>query len=193
MVFGAGSRDGFTVKSICGCRVVFGPVPVSEFGMLTHGFSKKALMATDIADRIGATFVIGEPGDLAELRKLELPVSEKRHADYQVAYALGLPKAAMWLRIGERGLSSNAMCKRIFGVPDDGGIEHPHDPDDLRRCLAFLEAADAHDKVALMQDVSPKWAALVGQWGELVEMFRKESAKGKSAPKTHELMKEVLE
>ena len=51
--------EGFKIKTICGCRIVYGSVPLSSFAMLTHGFSKKALMATDIADLIGATFVIG--------------------------------------------------------------------------------------------------------------------------------------
>ena len=29
--------EGFTVKTICGCRITYGPIPLSEFGMLTHG------------------------------------------------------------------------------------------------------------------------------------------------------------
>lgn len=63
----------FTVKMLHGCRIVFGEIPVSALGMLTHGFSAKALMAIDIADRIGATLVIGEPEDLDKLREADLP------------------------------------------------------------------------------------------------------------------------
>lgn len=192
MRIGNEEQDGFKVKLMCGCRVVFGEIPISEFTMLTHGFSKKALMAADIADRIGASLVIGEPGNLEELRKVNLPVSGKRHADHQAATHLGLHKVALWLREGERGSSSNAMCKHIFGVPQDAGDDYPHDPADLRRCLLFLDAAEAHDKVDMMRGVSPEWAALVEHWGELSNLLKTEMAHGNAAPKTYALMKEVL-
>lgn len=192
MQLGSGQNAGFTIKNVCGCRIVFGQVPASEIGMLTHGFSKKALMATDIADKIGALFVIGEPADLEELRKMKLPISEKRHADSLEASRLGLTKVASWLRDGERGLSSNAMCKQIFGVPVGAGVNHPHDPADLRRCLAFLDATEAHDKVSLMADASEEWTRLVCRWDELLAVFRKEMAEGKSAPKTYSLMEAIL-
>lgn len=191
MQFCEAPPEGFTVKNICGCRIVFGSVPASDISMITHGFSKKALMAMDVADRIGATLVIGEPGDLDELRQRELPVSEKRHADYLAATHLELHKVAQWLRTGERGKSSNAMCKRFFGVPVDAESEHPHDPDDLRRCLLFLDAAAAHDKVDLMADVSPQWAGLVACWGDLLAIFKDERAAGKSALKTYALMRKA--
>lgn len=176
MQLGLGPNTGFIIKNICGCRIVFGQVPASEFSMLTHGFSKKAKMDINIADKIGALFVIGEPDDLEELRQMDLPVSEKRQADYQAASQLGLPKVASWLRDGERGASSNAMCKRIFGIPADAGANHPHDPADLRRCLMFLDATDAHDKVALMSGVSGEWQHLVSRWDELVVLFEEEVA-----------------
>ncbi len=189
---GSAIHDSFSIKNICGCRLVYGSVPASEFGMLLHGFSKKALMAVDIADRIGASFVIGEPDDLDKLRKLDMPVSEKRHYDYLAANAIGLYDVAMWLRVGERGASSNAMCKRIFGVPTDAGIEHPCDPDDLRRCMLFLESTKASEKASLMADVSPAWKGLVEIWGGLVETFQKEMAFGKLAPQTYEPIKQAI-
>lgn len=188
---GGARGGGFTIKSIVGCRIVYGPIPASDFGMLAHGFSKKALMATDIADRLGATCVIGEPADLDELRKLDLPVSEKRHSDYLAAHQLGLYDVAMWLRVGERGASSNAMCKRFFGVPKDARMDYPRDPDDLRRCLLFLDAAKAHDKVSMMAEVSPEWGRLTKAWGQIVATFRDEMQAGKSAPKTYALMKKT--
>lgn len=184
--------EGFTIKTICGCRVVYGAVPISEFQMLSHGFSKKALMAMDIADLIGATYVIGEPAALDELRKLDLPVSAKRHADYLAAANRGLNAVAMWLRRGERGLSSNALCKAIFGVPSNAGTEHPYDPDDLRRCMQFLEASGAHDQLQKMAGVSLEWSRLVSRWADLTALFARETATGKKAPKTYALMQELL-
>lgn len=189
---GNGEQSRFTVQNICGCRIVYGSIPASEMGMLTHGFSKNALMAVDIADRIGAVFVIGEPDDLEELRQMNLPISDKRRADHLAASQLDLPKVASWLADGERGASSNAMCKRIFGIPASAGADHPHDPADLRRCLLFLDATEAHDKISLMSDVSEQWGRLVARWGELVPVFREEFAAGKSAPRTYAMMKEIL-
>lgn len=185
-------RDGFNIRTLGGCRIVVGAIPVSEMGMLTHGFSKDAMMATDIADRIGATLVIGEPADIDALRKMDLPVSAKREGDSLAAKTLGLPRIAEWLRTGERGASSNAMCKRIFGLPENAGTSHPLDPADLRRCLLFLDAAGAHERVYLMQDVSPEWARLVARWDDLAAMFAEESADGPTAPTTYALMREVL-
>lgn len=189
---GPGQHSSFTIKNLCGCRIVYGEVPLSEFGMLMHGFSKKALMAADIADRIGAMFVIGEPKNLEELREMNLPVSEKRRADHLAASRLGLPEVAAWPRDGERGASSNAMCKRMFGIPADAGVAYPHDPDDLRRCLIFLDSTNAHDKVSLMADVSAPWAGLVSKWDEVVATFREEFAKGQKASRTFSLMNEIL-
>lgn len=193
--FNQGLDDGFTVKSIAGCRVVYGKIPVSQFAMLNHGFSKKAIVDISIANRIGATLVIGEPDDIEVLRGMDLPVSEARHLDYLAAAELGIRNSvAMWLRNGERGESSDALCKHIFGVPESAGKSHPYDPDDLRRCVLFLDAADAHDRVHAMRDVSPEWAVLVDAWDELVASLRNEMANKKgNARKTYQLMKSLLE
>lgn len=192
MRIGNKPTDGFTVKSMLGCRIIFGSIPVANFAMIGSGFSKSAVFAPDIADRIGATLIIGEPKDIEALRKAGLPVSEQRHADYLAATQLGLHKVATWLRTGERGASSNAMCKHIFGAPMGAGDAYPRDPDDLRRCVLFLDATDAHDKVSAMAGVSRQWAGLVGCWPDLLAIFKEEMAAGKSAPKTYALMREIL-
>lgn len=185
-------HDGFTVKVLHGCRLVFGAVPLSEFAMMNHGFSDKAIVAIDLANCIGAALVIGEPDDIEYLRALDLPVSERRHEDYLAAQARGLVDVAMWLRLGERGSSSEAMCKRIFGLPAVAGTGHPHDPDDLARCLKFVEATDSADKVALMRDVSPQWSRLVDVWERLVESLRREMQEGTTAPETYALLQQAL-
>lgn len=186
------TTEGFTIKSLGGCRIVFGTVPVSDFGMLTAGFSDKAQIAIDLADLMGATLVIGEPADLDALRKRDLPVSAKRQGDASVADARGLPKVAAWLRTGSRGSSSNAMCKRLFGVPENGGTEHPHDPSDLLRCVQFLDATEAHDRLHLMSGVSPQWDFLVWRWSEITNLLAEEMETGNSAPKTYAAMNALL-
>lgn len=185
--------DGFNVRRIGGCRIVYGSVPMSEFAMLAHGFSKKALMDVELADRIGASFVIGEPDDLQALRAMGLPPSEKRQGEAREAAQRGLDAAVVaWLADGARGLSSNAMCKQFFGVPQSAGRDHPRDPDDLSRCLAFLDATQSHERVSSMSEVSPQWASLVAAWSEIVASFLQERD-GKSAPKTYELMRKAID
>lgn len=188
------AEDGYTIKKIAGCRLVFGKVPVSDLAMLTGGFSKKAVMDISIANRIGAAMVIGEPEDIEVLRGMDLPVSASRHADFLEAHELGIRNSvAMWLRTGERGASSDAMCMRLFGVPE-AGKDHPHDPDDLRRCVEFLEQTSSSDMVHGMRVVSPQWAALVDHWDELVGLLRQEMADPKGrARQTYERMKAVLD
>lgn len=91
--------------------------------------------------------------------------------------------------------SARRSCwRRILriGVQKDAGDNYPHDPDDLRRCILFLDAAEAHDKVQLMASVSPQWAGLVRRWGDLVATFKEEMAAGKSAPKTYAMMREAI-
>ena len=186
------SKDGFMVKTIGGCRIVYGPIPARAFGMLTHGFSPKAQIAPDIADRIGATLVVGEPDAIENLRKQNLPVSEKRQSEYRRAMSLGFEDVAIWLRDGERGSSSNALCSHFFGIPTDAGRDHPHDPGDLRRCLNFLDATKTHDRIKEMANVSLEWAALVSIWPDLVQTMKKETQAGISAQGTYALMRSAL-
>ncbi|TXG96117.1 MAG: hypothetical protein E6R08_10110 [Nevskiaceae bacterium] len=80
-----------------------------------------------------------------------------------------------WLATGNRGRSSEAMCRAIFGVPVDGdgsGWRHPLDADDFRRCLGFLKAVpEARKQLVLIADKSPTWASLVEHWGELEALY----------------------
>lgn len=103
-------------------------------------------------------------------------------------------KVTRWLIEGEVGSSSKAMAGCVVGM--DSGNSTPSDPDDLRRCLLFLEAVpearECMDKVA---GLSPRWAALVKNWAALETCFMDECGlrceKGHSAPKTWAMMKEV--
>ena len=46
----------------------------------------------------------------------------------------------MWLALGERGISSEAIALTALGVhPIGHDASWPHDPGDLRRCLLLLE------------------------------------------------------
>ena len=104
-------------------------------------------------------------------------------------------KVLSWIATGCVGASSQAMAMAACGLPSDGS--YPHDPDDLNRCLLMLEAVPevrAHfDKIAALGVV---WGRLIARWGEIEEAFLDEAgrnwSKARSAPKTYQLMKEVI-
>ncbi|NTU56304.1 MAG: hypothetical protein HGA79_08650 [Anaerolineales bacterium] len=166
---------------------------MEDIAMLSHGFSKHAVIDVGIADRIGATIVIGEPDDTEALRTdQDLPVSPMREGQAKLAASKNLPASVInWLRTGERGLSSNAMCQYIYCFKISAGKDYPHDPDDLGRCLKFLAAIGRPDAYEVMADVSPEWSALVNIWPSLVRRFNAELPSGK-CPETYHMMREAL-
>jgi len=103
-------------------------------------------------------------------------------------------KILNWFGTGEVGSSSKAMALCFAGA--DGDDSHPHDPDDLNRCLMFLEAVpEARDQMDKLRELSPTWAKLVDSWAELEASFLNEVGldwcKARSAPKTYALMKRI--
>lgn len=185
--------SSYTIQTVGGCRLAFGPVPAADFTMLCHGFSKKAVMAPDIAYRIGATLVIGDPDDIEALRQQNLPVSEARKSEANLARACSAPASVVdWLENGERGLSSEAMCQAMHGHPlGKKRTDHPRDPDDLSRCIKFLDATQSHDEMEAMRAVSPEWNRLVDAWGDITASFHGERPTG-SAPLTYALMRDAI-
>lgn len=106
-------------------------------------------------------------------------------------------KILNWFATGRVGLSSKAMACAIAQI-DNKSNDYPHDPDDLNRCLLFLEAvpeARAHfDKVAAL---SPYWKALIERFDEIESTFLQEVGlnwcHGKRATKTYKLMRSILD
>lgn len=104
-----------------------------------------------------------------------------------------------WLAGGPRGISSNSIVQHLVGLPacKGNGTSHPHDPDDLDRCLKLLDAVPLL-RVCLpyMSSCSPEWAALIARWDEVEASHLEEVglgwAKARSAPKTYDLMRVVL-
>lgn len=84
------------------------------------------------------------------------------------------------------------MCKAIFGLPDSAGTDHPRTPDDLRRCVLFLDATAARDRIEKVAAISPEWAALVGVWDTLTSSLEEEMAAGPVASKTYALIQSLL-
>ena len=106
----------------------------------------------------------------------------------------------MWLAVGERGLSSEAIALTTLGLrPIGRDARWPLDPADLRRCLLLLEQVPETRESGLLVLAKrcPKWAALAKVWDRLSATLRSEIGEtlplGGSAPKTYALMQEVLD
>lgn len=108
-----------------------------------------------------------------------------------------------WLADGEVGISSRAIALATLGADmtyyQRGIPYHPHDPDDLRRCLLLLERCPGTRKgVELLAEGCPVWKALHEHWEELDSLFRMEVGEdlydigfGKRAEQTYDRMKEI--
>lgn len=187
----------YRVENIQGCTLIFGPIPIDDLVALSRNTGKETVISADLASLTDASFAFGLPEDIERLRQSPgLQISEARVRDAAMAAAQRCPAAvAEWLKIGERGMSSDAMCKTIFGIPSSAGTDHPHDPDDLSRCIKFLDAAcsegaDRLELAAQMREVSPEWHALAEHWQEIEESFVAEE--GNRKPETYKLMKRLL-
>lgn len=174
--------------------LAFEPQPVDFFTKAAKLCGKNAVLNPDVARMAGANFAIGLPEHLEHLRK---KLEAQAIADQPSA---GLPEgAAKWLATGSRGVSSNTMFQTLIGFNALKGSHgsHPHDPDDLDRCLKLLEAVPSlKPRIGEMASVSKQWAALVSRWDEIVESHINEVGigwtKADQATKTYKLMKEVL-
>lgn len=105
-------------------------------------------------------------------------------------------KVLNWYLTGQIGASSRAMATHLCGAPCDGS--YPHDPDDLNRCLLFLDAVpEARTELPRMAEVNKRWAALIEKWDEIEASFLAEAGlnwcHSNSAPNTFRLMTKVLD
>ncbi len=102
-----------------------------------------------------------------------------------------------WFANGRVGASSRVMASVISGAKDTDG-SHPYDPDDLNRCLLFLDRVpEAREHLHKLCSVSKQWNSLIKRWNEIEKSFLDEVGlnwcNSDSAPKTYDLMKEVLD
>lgn len=105
-----------------------------------------------------------------------------------------------WLSCGERGISSETIASYIWGLPKSRwGHSHPHDPDDLKRCLKLLAASpETKARFDEMRSLSPEWNALVTDWAALETLFLEEAhdiewSSRKPATKTYAAMKRCID
>ena len=102
---------------------------------------------------------------------------------------------AKWFVCGKVGASSRAMACCM--LKQTGHNSHPLDPADFNRCLLFIEAVpEAKEYMREFRKLSKEWASLIDNWDKIENCFISEVGRdwvnGDSAPKTYNLMKEVL-
>lgn len=175
----------------------YGPQPITFIKHASKVCGDGAVVDPDVARMAGATFAFGQPELFAELRqRLEMGAL--------IAQRVETPNLSMaataWLASGSRGRSSNTMFTVLTGVDalGDSGKSHPHDPDDLDRCLRLLEAVpELRPLLPKMAGVSPEWAALISNWAEIERSHLDEVGlgwtKARSAPRTYDLMRKTIE
>jgi hypothetical protein len=195
-------QKDYIIEQRGNCVLVFGPLPLSDFGKLLKKVPKNSVLSPDLARIAGANLAAGMPDDIKALC-LELAPAAVLRARNQYG-ATGLSDDAInWLALGERGASSDTMFFTMTGVPPDGyRVEnrrpHPLDPSDLRRCLLLIEAVpELMTKISEMAAVSNEWARLSSSWSDLRGALDAESpawrTQGGSAPVTYDMMKAVLD
>jgi hypothetical protein len=194
----------FTITERDNCILVNGSLTTRWLSAISN-MAEGSTFDSDLSRMLGATFAIGLPDDLAALKeKIKPGIIKAATSNLKLPPYNGvqLSEAALvWLAAGERGMSSNAMFKRLtgFNACEHGcSTSHPCDPSDLLRCMKLLEQCpELAPLLPNMRDVSPEWSRLVESWSEITETMLKElvtnvDRNNWSCPKTYDLMKKTL-
>lgn len=84
-----------------------------------------------------------------------------------------------WMHSDDTGISSRAICYRMFGLGQNEK-DTPRDADDFGRCHRFFIACPEYRvRIGDMADVSPQWARLAAAWDELEAHYLEELPSGK--------------
>lgn len=192
------NSTGYTVKTIGGCKVVTGSVPLSDMGALLKMLPEGAVIDARAAKHLGAVIVAGMPEDTKKL--LNLPACDELKEQAREASSIGLSvHAARWLLEGERGSSSETIFFTLSGQKiKNGCLSYPHDLDDLKRCRLLLEQVpEFSPRILEMAAVSPEWTRLVSRWDEICRTMDSECPNWRdgngSAKQTYAMMRECIE
>lgn len=107
-------------------------------------------------------------------------------------------KILRWLASGQTGLSSKTMAFTALRIPQDKtwGVRHPLDPDDFNRCLMLVvQVPEIKDYFNEIAGLSASWKSIIENWDKIEKCFIDEVGfdwrKGRRAPKTYDLMKQI--
>lgn len=99
-----------------------------------------------------------------------------------------IQKALWWMEgyNGERGMSSEVIWNVFYYNIIKGTVnldkkrnDHPHDPDDFKRCYLLLETVpEWKSRLNELKGLSPAWSNLVDNWDQLTYMLQEQMATG---------------
>lgn len=199
----ASSGGRYTVEHRGGCTIIYGEVPILELSRLMSGQTDTTVIASHLAQMLGAMIAWGEASDVDALTET---VRQERLRQVPVTTQASTLShdARRWLAVGEQGLSSSSIFWRLTGfkpdyLRDKSGYPHPHDVGDLRRCLLLLnEVPEFAGRIGEMAGCSAEWDRLVANWGVLVDQFMSEIGdlmrpKQNTLYETHALLRSILD
>lgn len=191
----------YTVRHQGNCILIFGSIPILFMEALSKAAPKRSVLAPRLAQISGATIAIGPIDAVNALSRKLAPAAIERARHLYNRYDLSESEIT-WLAIGERGSSSNAIFQATIGVllPElSDATAHPHDPDDLRRCmLLFDQCPSVAANFEHMRKVSTAWNELVERWPIICDTFMREAPNWREpdakwrAPQTFKLIKAAV-
>ena len=199
-----------------GCVAVFAAapgqgLPVEQMSEVLLAAGESSVVAPDLAQDVGAVLFAG-PAQAIKARR-EARAAQPLPAEKQTGHPV-VDLILDWFHSGERGQSSEALA--VAGLMRHGdervqaewadhaayrACAHPHDPDDLRRCLLLIRHVPVlRQEVDALAEESAHWAALARHWDELRAQISQEVCpsrwleppEGAQAPETYRRMKAVL-
>lgn len=193
-LIGGHERVAYTVEHRHNCVIITGSVPATAFSVLAGLAPAYSVVDPHIARVMGVNFVFGLPEDLAVLRK-------EAEANALTGVGDRTFDGATWLKVGERGISSNTMFTHLTGHDVMGGSHksHPYDTADFRRCRLLLELVPSlKPLLPKMAEVSKPWADLVYIWQDICAAMDaecpswRETLAGSYTPTTYKLIQRAI-
>lgn len=188
---GMAGSAGYTVISVGGVTLVRGNMPITDFVALSKAAPKDAVVSAHLARLAGVDRAWGKPAAVSALQ-------EQLTAQWLSEHP-GSSALQRWVAVGRRGSSSDAIAAQLTGeVYAQDPKAHPHDADDLCRCVEMLDQVpELRGKLQQMSSVSAVWAALVAEWTTLELLLREEAGErwgsgGWRAPRTHEAIRRAV-
>lgn len=178
-----GAEKAYTVEELLGCRIITGPVPITDLIPLMAGPEDEVwLTDLNLGPKLGATMVLGTRENLDRLalsegiieRVTQRAVSIKRQIESEGGL---VPKSALeWLVDGERGRSSDAVFACLTYAKSMASTAHPHDAHDFRRCRLLLDRVpEFRGAFPMVKCISPAWARITKNWATLCGAMEAES------------------
>lgn len=163
-------NQAYSVTERAGCRILSGAMPISDLTFHARIMGKGAMLDTDLARILSASFVIGQPDNLQQLR-CDPEVTGPALARVIAKYPNLSIDAARWYALGERGNSSDALFYALTGVGKPSRA-HPRDISDLCRCIKLFDAVPSlAPKIGTAASISLVWGQLIDHWQELCELI----------------------